>query len=176
MEIGWDHLGGPVEHSEGKDRESVVAILRFLCGSPCLCRLRIEGLIPVSKYWTYRSHAGDYGPSKPSSWLPTYALLCSHCFIGWLGRETGYGPVDRSAGVLWIVSGALFSGTVALLNSVGDCVKGCHIRGLPVGSVRRAYMGWRRKRTCRVGRVAKNSQLLDMQGYKGFIWLSENND
>jgi hypothetical protein len=23
-----------------------------------------------------------------------------HCFIGWLGRETGYRPVDRSAIVL----------------------------------------------------------------------------
>jgi hypothetical protein len=31
-----------------------------------------------------------------------------HCFIGWLGRETGYGPTDRSAGIVWIVSGALF--------------------------------------------------------------------
>jgi hypothetical protein len=29
------------------------------------------------------------------------------CFIGWLGRETGYGPVDRSAGVLGIVSRAV---------------------------------------------------------------------
>jgi hypothetical protein len=27
-------LGGSVEHSEGKGGESVVAILRFLCGSP----------------------------------------------------------------------------------------------------------------------------------------------
>jgi hypothetical protein len=42
-----------VEHSEGKGRESVVAILRFLYGSPCMCRLMIEGLIPVSKYQTY---------------------------------------------------------------------------------------------------------------------------
>jgi hypothetical protein len=39
-----------VEHSEGKGGESVVAILRFLCGSPRLSRLRTEGLIPVSKY------------------------------------------------------------------------------------------------------------------------------
>jgi hypothetical protein len=39
-----------VEHSEGKDEESVVAILRFLCGSPHLCRLRTKGLAPVSKY------------------------------------------------------------------------------------------------------------------------------
>jgi hypothetical protein len=30
------------------------------------------------------------------------------CFIGWFGREAGYGPVDRSSDVLWVVSGALF--------------------------------------------------------------------
>jgi hypothetical protein len=29
-----------VEHSEGKDEERVVAILRFKGGSPCLCQLR----------------------------------------------------------------------------------------------------------------------------------------
>jgi hypothetical protein len=40
-----------VEHSEGKGEKSVVAIPRFLCGSPHLCRLRTEGLPPpVSKY------------------------------------------------------------------------------------------------------------------------------
>jgi hypothetical protein len=33
-------VGGSVEHSEGKSGECVVAILRFLCGSPRLCRLR----------------------------------------------------------------------------------------------------------------------------------------
>jgi hypothetical protein len=50
METGWDHLGGSVEHSEGKGGESVIAILRFLCGSPHLRWLRIEGLVPMSKY------------------------------------------------------------------------------------------------------------------------------
>jgi hypothetical protein len=50
MEIGHGHLGGSVEHSEGKGGESVVTILRFLCGSPRLYRLRTEGLIPVRKY------------------------------------------------------------------------------------------------------------------------------
>jgi hypothetical protein len=39
-----------VQHLEGKGGKSVVAILRFLCGSPCLCRLRTEGLSPASKY------------------------------------------------------------------------------------------------------------------------------
>jgi hypothetical protein len=62
MATGRGQLRGPVEHSEGKGRESVVAILRFLYGSPCLCRLMIEGLVLVSKYQTYRSHAGDMSP------------------------------------------------------------------------------------------------------------------
>jgi hypothetical protein len=31
-----------------------------------------------------------------------------HCFNGWLRREIGYGPADRLAGVLWIMSGAFF--------------------------------------------------------------------
>jgi hypothetical protein len=50
METGRGHLGGPVEHSEGKGGRSVVAILRFLCGSPRLCWLRTEVLVAVSKY------------------------------------------------------------------------------------------------------------------------------
>jgi hypothetical protein len=50
MGTGRGHLGGSVEHSEEKGGESVVAILRFLCGSPRLCQLRTEGLVPVSKY------------------------------------------------------------------------------------------------------------------------------
>jgi hypothetical protein len=50
MEIGQGHLGGSVEHSEGKGGESAMAILRFLCGNPYLCQLRIERLVPVSKY------------------------------------------------------------------------------------------------------------------------------
>jgi hypothetical protein len=62
METERGHLGGSVEHSKGKGGDSLVAILRFLCGSPCLCRLRAEGLVPVSKYCTYRSHPGDMGP------------------------------------------------------------------------------------------------------------------
>jgi hypothetical protein len=31
--------------------------------------------------------------------------------MGWLGRETGYETVDRSADVVWIVSGAIFLGS-----------------------------------------------------------------
>jgi hypothetical protein len=46
------------------------------------------------------------------------AWLCPHCFIGWLERDDGYGPIDRSAGALRIVLGTLFLGSSGLLNSV----------------------------------------------------------
>jgi hypothetical protein len=39
-------VGGSVEHSEGKVGESVMAILRFICGSPHPCRLRIMSFWP----------------------------------------------------------------------------------------------------------------------------------
>jgi hypothetical protein len=39
-------VGGSVEHSKGKGGESDVAILRFLCGSPRLCRLRTAPFWP----------------------------------------------------------------------------------------------------------------------------------
>jgi hypothetical protein len=38
-------------------------------------------------------------------------LAYAPCFIGWFQREARYEPADRSAGVLWIVSGALFLGS-----------------------------------------------------------------
>jgi hypothetical protein len=94
--------------------------------SPHLCQLRIDKLAPVSKYWTYRSHVCVYGPSKPSSWLPTDAWFCPHGFIGWLRRETKYGPADQSVSVLWIVSEPFLSGAVTLLNAVDDFVKVCY--------------------------------------------------
>jgi hypothetical protein len=50
-------------------------------------------------------------------------------------RETGYGPTDQLANMLWTGTGALFLGEVALSNDVEDSVKGCQVRGLPAGSV-----------------------------------------
>jgi hypothetical protein len=87
-----------MEHSKGKGGKSVVAILRFLCGS--LCRLRTEGLVPVSKYRTYRSHTGDMGP---------VSLVAHHrqklglsLLLHWLAWERNWvrisESVDRRAG------------------------------------------------------------------------------
>jgi hypothetical protein len=39
-------VGGSVEHSEGNGEESVVAILRFLCGSSHPCQLRTMSFYP----------------------------------------------------------------------------------------------------------------------------------
>jgi hypothetical protein len=45
--LDWaGQVGGSVEHSEGKGGESDVAVLRFLCGSPCPCRLRTAPFWP----------------------------------------------------------------------------------------------------------------------------------
>jgi hypothetical protein len=64
-----------------------------------------------------------YGPSKPSSQSSIDAWLCPHCFIGWLGREAGYGPTDRSAARCGLCREPFFSGAVGLLNSVDDSWK-----------------------------------------------------
>jgi hypothetical protein len=76
-----------------------------------------------------------------------------HYFIGWLERETGYEPADRSADVLWIVSGALFLGSGDSVQLCQWLVEGFHVRGLPqeayvgrtwtgVGSVRVVLVGF----------------------------------
>jgi hypothetical protein len=163
METGRGHLGGSVEHLEGKGRESAVAIPGFLCGIPRLCRLRTEGLVPVSKYRTYRSHASVYGPNKPNSWLPTDAWLCPHYFISlppWIGMDPQIGQ-SACCGLCWE---PFFLGAVALLHSVGDCAKGCHVCGLPAGSIRGAYVDWRGRLMCHVDRVFTYRVYIDSNG------------
>jgi hypothetical protein len=112
---GWKNgdragpLGRSVEHSNGKDGESDVAVLRFLCDSPRLCRLRTEGLVPMSKYWTYRSHAGVYGPNKPSSMLSIDVGF--HLLLHWLAWERNIlWPMNYSAR-LGVAPGALILGS-----------------------------------------------------------------
>jgi hypothetical protein len=91
----------------GKVREWYMKNQHLQGCSPRLCWLRTDGLAPASKYWTYQSHVNDIGPI---SLVACYQQMFDffYCFIGWLGRKTEYGPMDRTAGVLWIMSGALF--------------------------------------------------------------------
>jgi hypothetical protein len=53
-------------------------------------------------------------------------LNFTHCFIDFCGRETRYGPTNRSVSILLIVSGALLLGAVDLFESVDDSAKGCY--------------------------------------------------
>jgi hypothetical protein len=63
----------------------------------------------------------------------------------------------------------LFTGAVTLLNSVSDYVKGCHVRGVPVGSVRGAYVYGRGKRTCHVDWVFPCRVYIDSNRYDSRI-------
>jgi hypothetical protein len=68
--------------------------------APCLCQLRTDGLTPMSKYWTYRSHAGDLG---------VVSLVACHrqklglsLLLQWLASKRNWvrtcGSVSRRAG------------------------------------------------------------------------------
>jgi hypothetical protein len=69
-----------------------------------LYQLSIEGLVPVSKYWSH-------GDMSPANWCNLFAnkwLPLAYCFNDYHVRETGARHTDRSADGLWIVSGDLF--------------------------------------------------------------------
>jgi hypothetical protein len=57
--------------------------------------------IPIAYQW--------YGPGKPSSLLSIEALLMPTTFLVESRRETGWGPVDRSASMSGMESGIPFS-------------------------------------------------------------------
>jgi hypothetical protein len=121
--------------------------------SPRLCQLRIVRLALVSKYRTYRLHVGDMGPvnlvvgcQQKFDFSPTAPLDV-------LGEKLGTDPRIRQPVCCGLCREPFFSGVVDLFKSIDDCMKGCHVRGPPAGSIRWAYMDWRGKRTCRVGRV-----------------------
>jgi uncharacterized membrane protein YqaE (UPF0057 family) len=173
METGRGHLGGSVKPSEGKDRESAMTISRFSIWLPPPVSVKDQGVgtheqvlnVPITCWW--------YVPSKPSSRPLIDAWLCPHCFIGWLGREAGYIPTDRSANALWIVSGALFLGSSGPAQLCWWLVKDYHIRGSPTGSVCRVYVDWHGKRTCRVGQVFPCRVCIDSNHYDSWIWVTD---
>jgi hypothetical protein len=172
METGWGHLGWSVGHSEGKGGESVVAIPMFLCGSPHLCRLRIEGLVPVSRYWTYRLHVGDYEPSKPSILLVTRAWLFPTTSLVFVGEKLGTNPRISQPACCGLCRERFFSGAVDLFKSVDDYAKGCHIRELPTGSIRQASVDWRREHTCHIGWVFSCRVYIDLNHRDSRIWVT----
>jgi hypothetical protein len=155
----------------GRSGSGYVASRHLQGCSPRLCWLRTVRLAPMSKYWTYRSHAGDIGPVNLVAccwWV--FGFL--YCFISWLARETGYGPVDRSADVMGIVSGALFLSSSDSVQLYRRLMEGCHVQGPLAGSVRWAYVDWCGKRTCRVGRVFPCRVYIDSNRRDSRIWVT----
>jgi hypothetical protein len=119
--------------------------------------------VPIACRW--------YGPGKPSSMLSIDVWLCP--VLHWLAqRETVYGPADRSAGVLWIMSGALFLRSSDSIQLCRWFVKGCHIWGLPTGSVRRAYVDWREKCMCYIDRVFPYRVYINSNRRDSRIWVT----
>jgi hypothetical protein len=66
---------------------------------PCLCQFRIDGLTPVSKYWTYRSHVGHMGSVSLVSCSQQRVALPP--LLQWLSWERNWvwthGSVSRRA-------------------------------------------------------------------------------
>jgi hypothetical protein len=150
----------------GRSGSGYVASRHLQGCSPRLCRLRTVWLPPMSKYWTYRSHADDMTPVNLVAYC-WWVFGFLHCFIGWLGRETRYRPADRSAGVLGIVSGALFLRSSDSVQPCRRLVEGCHVWGPPAGSIHWAYVDWCGKHMCHVGRVYIHSNRRDSR-----IWVT----
>jgi hypothetical protein len=101
--ITWDRVGplGGKWGTVGWEGHGVVLASQHLQGCiPHLCQLTIDGLAPVSRYWTYRSHVSDMGPVS-------LVACCRHMFSfhyyinGCDGRETGwrtYRSLGRAGG------------------------------------------------------------------------------
>jgi hypothetical protein len=56
------------------------------------------------------------------------------------GEKQGTNPQISQLMCCGLYQEPFFSGAVALLNSVDDYVKGCHVRGLLVESIHQAYV------------------------------------
>jgi hypothetical protein len=92
--------------------------------------------------WTFNLH-------KFSQIFPRFVSIC-FVWKSVFWRWSSPGPLSRAE--RWS-SEALFSGAVVSLQPCRQLIKGCHIRGPPAGSVRWAYVDWRGKRMCHIGRV-----------------------
>jgi hypothetical protein len=111
----------------GKVGEWYVESRRRQGCSPRLCRLRTDGLTPVSKYWTYRSHAGDM---SPVSLVACHRhKLCLSLLLHWLAWERNWvrtcGSVSQHA-MDWVGS-PFFSGAVGSIQIYQRLVKGCYV-------------------------------------------------
>jgi hypothetical protein len=119
-------LGGKWRQLVGKVREWYAMSWHLQGYIPRLCRFKADGLAPMSKYWTYRSHAGVYELSKPSSQMSTGAWLFPTASRVGSGEKLGTDPQIIQPG--WgLCREPFFSGVVDLCKSVDDCAKCCYM-------------------------------------------------
>jgi hypothetical protein len=69
------------------------------------------------------------------------------------GEKLGTDPWIGQPACCGLCQEHFFSRAVALSFIIDDFTKGSHVRGVPTGSVHQAYVDWREKRTCHVGRA-----------------------
>jgi hypothetical protein len=115
---------------------------RYLKGcSPHLCRLRTDRLAPVSKFWTYQSHAGIW-PSKPSSRLSTEAWLFSTASLTVVGEKLGTDPWIGQPSCCGLCQEPFFLGAVDLFKSVDGYAKGYYTWTMSDTYGRWSYVNW----------------------------------
>jgi hypothetical protein len=95
--------------------------------SPRLCRLRTDGLAPASKYWTYWSHAGVYGPSKPSNFSSIEAWLKTTASLVGLEEKLGTDPWIGQSTCGGLCQEPFFLGAVESVQICRHLVKYCYI-------------------------------------------------
>jgi hypothetical protein len=69
------------------------------------------------------------------------------------GEKLGMDPQIGQTACCELCREPFSSGAVGFVQICRRLVKGCQVRGPPVGSVRWAYIDWHGKHTCCVGRV-----------------------
>jgi hypothetical protein len=69
------------------------------------------------------------------------------------GEKMGTDPRIGQSACCGLCREPFFSGAVGSVQICRCLAKGCHVRGLPAGSVRWVYVDWRGKHMCHVGRV-----------------------
>jgi hypothetical protein len=113
-----------------------------------------------------------YRPGKPSSWSSSRAWLTPPASLAGSGEKLGTDPRIGQPACCGLCWEPFFLGAVESVQIYRRLAKGCHIWGLPTGSVRRAYVDWRGKRMCRVGRVFPCWVYIDSNRRDSRIWVT----
>jgi hypothetical protein len=119
-------LGESGDNWLGRSGSGYVASRHLQGCSPRLCRLSTVRLAPVSKYWTYRLHAGDMGPVSLVVSCPQ-ELTFPHCSLAIVGEKLGTDPRIGWPSCYGLCREPFFLGVVDLFKSVDDYMKGCYM-------------------------------------------------